>query len=290
MNSKTLSIAGFTIRLKAADEKLILIEESYLPFILTRKHISSDVIATSNKGIPEDLLQQTDLLFEAKNDQQKLFSIHDHSNSYRFIIYDQQAAGEVQQVALLDKDLSEWEFFSRQTDTKEEIFPLLYPMVPLVLYYLTLKSEAVMLHASGVFDGDKGRLFTGFSGAGKSTMAYLWQKAGAKIINDDMLIVRKEKGNYVMYNTPMPYVDIPKKAKLDSAYLIKHAQNNGIKKLSGASAVSRLMAFCVQHNYNALFIEHHLNFLSDLCNKIPVYETGFLPDLSIVDFIKTHAV
>ncbi len=284
-----LSIAGYKIRLQSEWSKLISLEESYKPFCLSTKNISADVVVHSYSEIPSRLLKPLDLLFEARNNGQTFFSIYRQGLSYKFFIYDQKKINKIQQVAILDDDLCKWDVYSKPQNQNGEIFPLLYPLGPLVLYYLTVKSDAVMMHASGIFDGEKGRLFTGFSGAGKSTMAYLWQKSGAKIINDDRLIIRKEKGDYVMYNTPMMYVDIPKRAPLNSIHLIKHASENSMEKIGGAAAVSQLMAFCIQHNFNSSFIERHLTFISELCNQIPIYKTGFVPKSEIIDFIKSYA-
>ena len=285
---KYLSVAGFIIRLQSENEKMIVIQESYLPFEIYGKAIISDVVITSYSSIPAELLVKSDLLFEAKNDEQTFFSIYNYGASYKFIIYDQQTAGQIQQVAILDKDLYQWDVYSNSKNNNEEIFPLIYPFGPLVFYYLTVKSDGIMMHASAVFDGEKGRLFTGFSGAGKSTMAYLWQKSGAKIINDDRIIIRKENGKFMMFNTPMMYIDISKKAPLNSIHLINHANENSMEKIGGATAVSRLMAFCIQHNFNSSFIDHNLTFISELCSNTPVYETGFLPEAPIVDLIKNN--
>jgi hypothetical protein len=92
-----------------------------------------------------------------------------------------------------------------------------------------------------------------------------------------------------MHNTPMYYVDIPKEKPLHSIYLICHSRENIINKLSGATAVSRLMAYCIQHGYNSIILQHHLEFLTQLCSKVSIYEVGFKPDTEIVDLIKGHA-
>ena len=42
-----------------------------------------------------------------------------------------------------------------------------------MMHYITLKTNAVMMHASCAYDGVKARIFTGFSGAGKSTLTNL---------------------------------------------------------------------------------------------------------------------
>ncbi|MGD0711634.1 MAG: hypothetical protein ABR968_10710 [Bacteroidales bacterium] len=287
MKTQFLSIAGFKIKMQSENIAGIAFEEGYPPFFISYHSYKPDVIICAFNGIPNDLLTKNDLLFEAKNQQQDFFSIYRQGDSYKFIIYDQQDMKIVQQVAILNNALTEWIVYCN-ADSNGKINPLLYPLGPLVLYYLTVKSDAIMLHASGVFDNEKGRIFSGFSGAGKSTMAGLWQKSGSLIINDDRLIIKKNKEAYTMHNTPMPYADIPKEAPLHSVYLIRHAAENTIKKINGAMAVSGIMAYCIQHGYNNDFIQHHLEFLSHLCEHISVFDVGFKPDIEIVDFISLN--
>ena len=88
-------------------------------------------------------------------------------------------------------------------ETDGKILPLKYPLGPIIMHYMTLKADAVMMHASCAFDGVKARIFSGFSGAGKSTMSKIWSEARNQIINDDRLIIRKQGDDYVVYNTPM---------------------------------------------------------------------------------------
>jgi hypothetical protein len=289
LNSQFLSIAGFKIKVQSLSNAEIVFEESYPPFFISKYSGKPDVIIKAFNTIPNELLTKNDLLFEAKNQQQNFFSIYQQGTSYKFIIYDQQNVKTVQQVAILNNGLNEWEVYSNESGNAR-INPLLYPLGPIVLYYLTVKSDAIMIHASGIYDNNtRGLVFSGFSGSGKSTMAGLWQKYGSIIINDDRLIIRKENESYNIYNTPMLYADMPKTAPLQSMYIIHHAVDNNIKRLSGAIAVSGLMAHCIQHSYNINFIQHHLEFISQLCDQVPVYDVGFIPDIKIVDFIKCHA-
>lgn len=286
MESIDISVGGFDIRLQSESFKNITLEGGYIPFINKSPVESYNVLIRSFAEIPEELFESEKIIFEARNEDQLFFSIYQHDNDFKFVVYNQQAPGTIQQIAILKNDLSEWLVYSANTD--QPVYPLLYPLGPLVLYYLTVKYEAIMIHASGIFDGTKGRIFTGFSGAGKSTMAGLWQNNGNLIVNDDRLIIRKEMDGYFMYNTPMFYRDIPKRTPLHSINLIRHATTNSMNKIGGVHAVSRVMAFCIQHSYNAVFLEHHLDFISGLCNTINIYDVGFLPDKKIVDYILTH--
>jgi len=141
------------------------------------------------------------------------------------------------------------------------------------------------MHASCAFDGKKGRMFSGFSGTGKSTMSMIWAKSGSQIINDDRLVIRKIDGQFFLYNTPMYYVDQSKKAPLSAIYLIRHYPENKANKVKGALAVSKVMAFCIQNNFDKSFINKRLEFFSDLCGATPVYELGFVPNESVVSYI-----
>ena len=289
MEILTLSIAGYKILLKWDDSEPIIFDEAYKAFEINNPSGEYDVeIRVITPFIPMVLQVKYPLLFEAADANQKYFSVFLLEDCYKFEVYKPLSKELIQQVAFLRNDLEEWNIYTYSLHRGDPIYPLEYPMGPLIFYYLTVKYPAAMMHASGVFDGEKGRLFTGFSGSGKSTMSSLWQNAGSKVVNDDRLIIRKEGGQYFMYNTPMIYVDAPKKEPLDAIYIIEHSSENRLEKLSGAAAVTAVMAFCIQHSYNPEFIVHHLDFVSELCAELPVYRLGFKSDASVVDFIKEH--
>ena len=116
-------------------------------------------------------------------------------------------------------------------------------------------------------------------------MSKIWSETQNQIVNDDRLIVRRQGDSYFVYNTPMYYVDRPKKAPLSAVYLISHSPENKIKKLNGALAMTRMMAFSIQNNFDKEYIQTRLNFFSNLCSVIPVYDLGFVPDKNVVDFV-----
>jgi len=286
-NSTNLTIADFT--LKVSSEAVITLEEGYLPFVTEDHAAKPDITIDCIPGIPPVSFQWYDLVFEAKNETQKFYSIYRTGTDLGFILYNQQNIDEIQQLALLDKTFSYWTVYSN-SEPDGSLLPLRYPLGPIIMYYLTVKSQAVLIHASCIFDGVKGRIFTGFSGNGKSTMSKIWADAGSLVINDDRLIIRKQEEGFFVYNTPMYYSDRPKKTLLDAIHLISHSPSNKIKKQYGALAVSKVMAFCIQNNYDKNYILNHLDFLSDMCNQVPVYELGFVPDFSIINFVLSNEI
>jgi len=285
--SITLSIADFILKIQS--ENVITLEEGYLPFVVNETTDKTDVNIDCFSGIPPTPFKQEELVFEAKNEVQKFYSIYRIGSNLGFIIYNQQLNDTVQQIAILDETFSHWKVYS-DPETDGGLLSLKYPLGPIIMYYLTVNSQAVLIHASCVFDGSKGRIFTGFSGTGKSTMSKLWADAGNLIINDDRLIIRKRDNGYFVFNTPMYYNDRSKKTLLNAIHLIRHSPENIIKKQSGALAVSRVLAFCIQNNYDKIYIQNHLDFLSELCMNVPVYELGFVPDKSIINFVLENEI
>ncbi|MBP6611695.1 MAG: hypothetical protein KA206_11495 [Paludibacter sp.] len=274
-----VSIADVVIRLFSTSE--IELEEGYVPFLADEDAVV-DIQAECFVGLPELNFDALKLLFEARNDEQRFYSIYDAPEGYCFVVYDQQEKDEVQQIAFLTAEFDYWKIYSRNA------MALKYPMGPIIMHYLTLYTDAVLMHASCVFDGSEARMFSGFSGVGKSTISGIWAKAGAQMINDDRLVIRKKGNEFWVYNTPMYYVDDSKKAILSSIYLIKHSPENVLKKLSGALAVSRVMAFCIQNNFDRAFIDRRLKFFSELSNALPIAELGFVPTNEVIAFIKQN--
>ncbi len=177
----------------------------------------------------------------------------------------------------------EWNLYIKGAGN--EIDPMEYPLDGLILYYLTVLYGDIMIHASGIDHSGHGYLFSGVSGKGKSTIAGLWDKAGAKVIHDDRLIIRNISGVFRMFNTPVYNDDSPSSSPLSRIYIIEHGTENKIVPVRGATAVSLVMANCIQHSWNQPIIAGMMGSISLLCNAVPVVKLSFRPDRSIIDFL-----
>lgn len=165
--------------------------------------------------------------------------------------------------------------------------PFQYPLGVLLYVYLVHHFGGLTIHASGVKDIDKGYLFTGLSGIGKSTMANLWKDKGALVINDDRLIIKPEGADFKMYNSPMPYYyDDAKEAELKKIFILKQSKKNYCKLLQGSFAYMGIMSNCIQHLHSSKMVQRHLDIIDNITKKVQVYELGFYPDSRIVDLIR----
>lgn len=283
-----LNIADFIIHVCNRSALPMLLEDGYIPFLCNDG--LSDMTVHVHAGIAPGALADATRIYSAVQDGNELWRIERQDGRYRFTIFDQESSTTVNQVAYTDDKFRNWDIHCRtlEQDGEQGICPLLYPMGPLLMYHLTVNSDALLMHGSAVFDSQRGRMFSGFSGVGKSTMARIWQDSGATVINDDRLMICKRDGEYRVYNTPMFYADEPRNAPLHGIFLPFHSPENRIAPLSGAGATAQVLAHCIQHGYDRGHVEHRLYVVSGLCDAVPVYRLGVVPDADIITFIREH--
>jgi hypothetical protein len=282
VSSVKLEIAEFIVELHS--QYSINLEQGFIPFAIDSSEKSADVLLDCHLF---DQLHEPETkteVFDSADNNCRFFKIYKTADSLYFEIFDQENNSQIQQIGILSADFRHWDVYCR-ADGDGGITPLRYPLAPIIMQYLALQHDAIMIHSSCVTDGVTGRLFSGFSGVGKSTMAGIWNKQGYTVVNDDRLLVRLQNGKIVAYNTPMYYADRPKKALLNEIFLISHAPQNRKQQISGSAAVSKVMAFCIQNNFEPVFIEHNIDVISKICSSVKVFTLGFVPDNDIVDFI-----
>ena len=285
----TLTVADYFVKIYTEENLPIYFEEGYAHFVQLEEVDHYDAVVLCKSGLPNETEYSGEVIFDAVLDGNRLWQVIQTASGRAFVVFNPRNYKEIQQVAFLSDDSKNWTIHSKLITSEDASFlsPLTYPMGALVLYYLTVNSNAFMIHASGIWDGETGRIFSGFSGVGKSTMAKLWEEEGAHVVNDDRLIIREVNGEYFMYNTPMPYTDLNKQAQLNFCYFPFHSKKNSKEKLSGAQAISQLMAFCFQHNYDKRYTEHLMQQLETMCSLVPMTKLGVVPKPTVLDFIRS---
>ncbi|MFT4594453.1 MAG: hypothetical protein ACI9UR_002086 [Bacteroidia bacterium] len=283
-----LQIADFDIKINQKDTSVIELDEGFKPYLVESSEAHADLVVNAFGRLPETPITSGEALYSASMQEGELWNVAKQDDIYVFNVFDAEAPGVLQQVCTTDFQFREWNVYMADAQENTPFDPLKYPLGPLLMYYLTVKNDAIMIHASGISDDGIGRIFTGVSGKGKTTMARLWFGAGAEVLNDDRLIIRKEPDGYSVHNTPMFYADKPRKSVFKSAYIIRHELGNQLKKISGAHAVSALAANCIQHGYDKEMVEHHLNFLSQMVEQVSVFGLGFVPNETVIATVRNH--
>jgi len=214
------------------------------------------------------------------------WEVFNSENHKYFIIFEKENNKAIVKAQFSEK-ADNWKIFLNKDyyNNTKNIFP--YPCFHLILYYFLEAQNCLMMHASGVYKlGNKAILFSGFSGAGKSTISRIFSENKYQLINDDRLVLRKIDNSWKVYNTPMFYKEKPQSASLFKLFLISHGKKNEAHKLSGASALASLLAFCLQHNYDSKIVQKNIGLVNDLLQNTAIYNLAFLPDNSVVNFIE----
>ena len=291
MRNFNLNIAGYNIGYEAsANGPELKPSTRFLRNI--NQDIESDILIKVHSE-PFDLPKGAERVFRAPyieeingiqfNNETNFWSVWKyHSELYIWTIFP-LSSSEKNAVLKFSLTSMEWDLWIY--GARDETDPFEYPLDGLILYYLTVINGDIMIHASGVNYGGHGYLFSGVSGKGKSTIANLWEQSGARVIHDDRLILRNTGGIYKMFNTPVYNDDEPRESVLDKIFLIEHGVENMLVQLKGASAVTHVMANCIQHNWGSDIIARLLGSISIMCGTIPTSKLFFKPDKSAIDLI-----
>jgi hypothetical protein len=154
---------------------------------------------------------------------------------------------------------------------------------------LLAPAGGLLLHASGGIHKGRGVLFSGVSGAGKTTIARLAPR-GVQLLTDEISYLRREDSGFRVFGTPfsgelgIQGEDVS--APLSAIHLIEHGSDNRRERVSESEAVRRLMR-------NVLFFAQEKRLVSDvfstvceLARRVPVYRLEFLPDARVWEMVQ----
>jgi hypothetical protein len=169
--------------------------------------------------------------------------------------------------------------------------PMEYPLDELLFVSLLSLGRGVEVHACGIADEDgRGYLFLGESGAGKSTMARLWQcGGGVQVLSDDRIILRFLDGGLWMYGTPWhgeAELSCAARVPLTRMFFLRKGTQNEATALRQAEAVARLMACCFVPFYNAAGLDFTLSLFEQVTKDVSCEELTFVPDGRVVETVR----
>jgi hypothetical protein len=185
---------------------------------------------------------------------------------------------------------AEWDPAARHGRIRQSINPYSIDAVLRIVHTLVLAPRrGVLLHAaSGVRNG-RAFLFSGVSGAGKTTMASLAPR-DATLLTDEISYIRNEGGVYHAYGTPFagelakPGENV--RAPIEAIYLLAQGPENRIDPVSQADATRALMT-------NILFFANDPELAGavfetacHMAEHVPVRRLTFFPDARVWELIQ----
>lgn len=199
-----------------------------------------------------------------------------------------------QQRVLIDLAKGYGDIFIREDVSPGDLrsITLGYPLDQILMILLLSARKGLLHHGCGMEDRGSGYLFVGNSGHGKSTMARLWSAAGARVLNDDRVVVRWYKGSFWIYGTPW-HGDFKEFSTeglaIRNIFFLCPDKENRLISHEGAKAVAMLLA----RSFPPLWDNDGMVFTADFCHQlvsaVPCYELHFKQDKSVVDFVRNTA-
>lgn len=196
-----------------------------------------------------------------------------------------------ERIAIFHRDFKEGSLYLNSCGLNSDSlsYPLYYPLDELLWINLLSRHSGFLAHACGINYHNKGLLFIGNSGAGKTTMANLWKdKRNASVLSDDRIILRKINKKFWLYGTPWhgeAQLCSPERVLLHKIFFLKHGKKNASKKISAMEAISRLLSCCFPAFWDRQGMECIMHLCSELTQCVPYCELDFFPDKRILDFI-----
>jgi hypothetical protein len=292
--SFAISIAGLTIGLSSEDPLLAVPpDRAMTPFLVREVEPTVRLQAGWSKL---ERVTTGEKLFESSG----LWHLAAENDSLRFAFTSPVLGPLPYKMAWLDKDFTSGEVMLHRPyfPPGRVVYPLEYPLDELLLIHLLAAGRGVEVHACGVVDSSgQGYLFAGQSGAGKTTMARLWQKAdeageagGLMILSDDRIVLRYEAGRFWMYGTPWhgeAELSSPGRAPLNGIYLLRQGPSNRLMPLRRSATVARLVACSFPLFYHPSGLDFTLGFLDQLVETVPCYELSFTPDERVIALVRS---
>jgi len=206
-------------------------------------------------------------------------------------IYDSHP--DLRRVLVLPPQFKRAELYFTEPDG-QFIDPFFGPTMELLMINYLARGHGVIIHACGIEFNGKGKLFAGESGAGKSTIANLWnQQAGAEVLSDDRTLVRLIDGKLWMFGTPWhgeAKFGSPKGIPLEKIFFLRHSPKNAIQPLSSAESVLQLLQCSFPPLWDATGMEYTLGFFEEIATRVTCHELGFEPDKRVIEMIRRYEV
>lgn len=153
----------------------------------------------------------------------------------------------------------------------------------LMFAFAAADKGTLLVHSSVIKNGDKGYLFLGKSGTGKSTHSSLWLKhiAGSELLNDDNPVIRIDGEGAVVYGSPWSGKTPCYKndsVRIGAFVQIKQEPENHIWRNMPLHAFAILLPSMSAMKWDKHIYSSICDSVGRLIERVPLYTLGCRPD------------
>ena len=184
---------------------------------------------------------------------------------------------------------AEWNPSTARGRIEQTINPYSLDSVLRIVHTLLLaRKGGFLVHASSAIRNGRAFLFSGASGAGKTTMARL-APPDAALLTDEISYVTLQDGRYTAVGTPF-YGELARvgenlRAPVECVYLLAKGPENKIEPIDGADAVRGLMENILFFARDPEFVKLVFDAALDFVSRVPIRRLTFAPDARVWELI-----
>ncbi|MEP6914958.1 MAG: hypothetical protein ABJC89_04905 [Acidobacteriota bacterium] len=184
---------------------------------------------------------------------------------------------------------AEWDTRTCRGWIEQAVNPYSVDAVLRILHTLLLAPlGGFLLHAASGIRAGRASIFTGQSGAGKTTIARL-APAEVMLLTDEVSYVRKVDGRYLAFGTPfageLGTSGMRVSAPVHAVYQLAQGERHHMERLATSDAVRTLMKNILFFADDNELTGQVLATACDVAASVPVYRLTFAADASVWDFI-----
>jgi hypothetical protein len=153
------------------------------------------------------------------------------------------------------------------------------------------RRRGFLLHAASAILGGRAFVFTGISGAGKTTISRLAPPA-ATLLTDEVSYLRLSGNTATAWGTPFagelgtPGENVS--APVAALYFLEHAPVNRRSPLNRAEALQRLMRNILFFASDAELVQLVFETAAEFLERVPAYRLEFVPDTEVWSLIASQ--
>jgi hypothetical protein len=186
--------------------------------------------------------------------------------------------------------VAEWDARSRRGWSRQRANAYSIDAALRIVHTLLLAEEGgFLLHASSVVRNGRAFLFTGVSGAGKTTISQLAPR-DAVLLTDEISYVRRDGEGYRAYGTPFagslqkPGENIS--APIAGTFLLEKGIENRIESVAQLAAARSLLRNVLFFACDTDFANRVFEATVEFVSRVPVQRLTFAPDERVWDLIR----
>jgi len=186
-----------------------------------------------------------------------------------------------------------WDPRSGRGSVRQNANPYSLDSVLRILHSLILAQRGgFLLHAASAICDGRAYLFSGVSGAGKTTMTRL-APADITLLTDEISYLRPNTDGYSAFGTPfageLARAGENCTAPVSALFFLEQGLENRVDELSSAEAVRRLMRNILFFAEDQGLVEKLLATACEFVARVPIRRLTFYPDARVWDQVRNFA-